>query len=108
WKYLPESIPFLVGQGRHAEAQQLVQKLERSAGVATTSNAIPPSEQATVQTATAPRFRALWSKDLWRRSLMLWCLWFGIVFSYYGIFTWLPSLLVQQGFTMLKSFEYVL
>ena len=28
---------------------------------------------------------------------MLWLVWFGIVFSYYGIFTWLPKLLVEQG-----------
>ena len=39
---------------------------------------------------------------------MLWCLWFGIVYSYYGIFTWLPKLLVEQGHTVVKTFEYVL
>ncbi len=39
---------------------------------------------------------------------MLWLIWFGIVFSYYGIFTWLPSLLVKEGYTIVKSFEYVL
>jgi putative MFS transporter len=39
---------------------------------------------------------------------MLWCLWFGIVYSYYGIFTWLPSLMVTQGFTEIKTFEYVI
>ena len=39
---------------------------------------------------------------------MLWLIWFGIVFSYYGIFTWLPSLLVKQGYSIVQSFEYVL
>lgn len=39
---------------------------------------------------------------------MLWLIWFGIVFSYYGIFTWLPSLLVKEGYTIVQSFEYVL
>ena len=39
---------------------------------------------------------------------MLWLIWFGIVFSYYGIFTWLPKLLVEQGYTVVKTFEYVL
>lgn len=39
---------------------------------------------------------------------MLWLIWFGIVYSYYGIFTWLPSLLVKQGYTIVQSFEYVL
>ena len=39
---------------------------------------------------------------------MLWILWFGIVYSYYGIFTWLPSLMVGQGYSVIKTFEYVL
>lgn len=30
------------------------------------------------------------------------------MFSYYGIFTWLPKLLVDQGYTVIKTFEYVL
>ena len=58
-----------------------------------------------------PIFYALW---VWkklpfaRRTLMLWLIWFGIVFSYYGIFTWLPKLLVEQGHTVVKTFEYML
>lgn len=36
-----------------------------------------------------------------------WIAWFGIVFTYYGIFTWLPSLVYNQGFTFIKTFEYV-
>ena len=43
-----------------------------------------------------------------KRTIMLWILWFGIVYSYYGIFIWLPSLMVGQGYTVIKTFEYVL
>lgn len=39
---------------------------------------------------------------------MLWLVWFGINYSYYGIFMWLPSIVFQQGFTVVKTFEYVL
>ena len=39
---------------------------------------------------------------------MLWIVWFGIVYSYYGIFTWLPSLMASQGHSILKTFEYIL
>ncbi len=53
-------------------------------------------------------FARLWEKNLYKSTLMLWILWFGIVFSYYGIFTWLPSLLIKQGFTIVSSFEYTL
>ena len=39
---------------------------------------------------------------------MLWLLWFTVVFSYYGMFLWLPSVMVTKGFALIKSFEYVL
>ena len=41
-----------------------------------------------------------------RTTLMLWLLWISITFSYYGFFTWIPTLLVKQGMTITKSFGY--
>jgi putative MFS transporter len=38
---------------------------------------------------------------------MLWVLWFTVVFSYYGMFLWLPSVMVGKGFDMITSFKYV-
>ena len=50
----------------------------------------------------------LFSKEYGRQTVMLWVLWFCVVFSYYGMFLWLPSVMVMKGFSMIKSFEYVL
>ena len=50
----------------------------------------------------------LWSKDHRKQTMTLWILWFCVVFSYYGMFLWLPSVMVAQGHSMIKSFEYVL
>jgi len=55
-----------------------------------------------------PRFTKLWNRQFRMRTLMLWLAWFGIVFSYYGIFMWLPSIVFAQGFAVVKTFEYVL
>lgn len=52
--------------------------------------------------------KAVWSKAYAKPTLMLWILWFTVVFSYYGMFLWLPSVMVIKGFTLIKSFEYVL
>ncbi len=54
------------------------------------------------------RLAALWSDEHRRATLMLWVLWFTVVFSYYGMFLWLPSVMVGKGFALIKSFEYVL
>ena len=53
-------------------------------------------------------FAKLWSKEHGRQTVMLWVVWFCVVFSYYGMFLWLPSVMVMKGFSLIKSFEYVL
>ncbi|AIQ64185.1 major facilitator transporter [Paenibacillus stellifer] len=54
------------------------------------------------------RFAAVWSSEHRRSTLMLWILWFTVIFSYYGIFLWLPSVMVIKGFSLVRSFEYTL
>ena len=54
------------------------------------------------------RFAKLWHSEHRRSTIVLWTLWFTIVFSYYGMFLWLPTVMIGKGFSMIKSFEYVL
>jgi putative MFS transporter len=61
-------------------------------------------ERATVFESTVKLF----SKDHARQTTVLWILWFCVVFSYYGMFLWLPSVMIMKGFSLIKSFEYVL
>ncbi len=103
-KKVPESVPYLINRGRIEEAHALVQKLERECGV----EVIQQIEVQPVAAKQTVSFSQLWSNPFAKRTLMLWLIWFGIVYSYYGIFTWLPSLLVKQGYSIVQSFEYVL
>lgn len=54
------------------------------------------------------KMKLIWSKPYARRTTMLWIVWFTVVFSYYGMFLWLPSVMVMKGFDMIHSFKYVL
>jgi len=100
----PESVRYLLDKGRIEEAHSIVCAIEQSAGLEPVKEvSLPPIREEEKIT-----LRQLWTGRFIRRTVMLWLLWFGIVYSYYGIFTWLPTLLVGQGFTVLKSFEYVL
>ena len=54
------------------------------------------------------KVKALWAHEFRRRTLMLWILWFCVVFSYYGMFLWLPSIMMMKGFDLIRSFGYVL
>lgn len=103
--HMPESVRYLLAHGRVGEARQIVVSLERQLHVP-----VAPfvSEKETVPVVAKASFRELWKKPFASRTIMLWLVWFGINFSYYGIFMWLPSLVFQQGFTVVKTFEYVL
>ena len=50
----------------------------------------------------------LWRPPYVRSTLMLWIVWFMVVFSYYGMFLWFPSVMVLKGFSLINSFGYVL
>ncbi len=112
WRTIPESPRYLESKGRIAEAEAIVGKIERESGVAANTRdgnqGIKEHRAKLAPYADKAKFKELFSRPLLRRTVFLWLLWFGIVFSYYGIFTWLPSLLALKGFSLTKSFSYVI
>ena len=97
---LPESVRFLLAKGRTAEAEAVVRDFEASAGVTSTAPLVPDPP--------AGAGRGIWSAGLRRRTAGLWLVWFFVNFSYYGAFTWIPSLLVEDGFTVIRSLQFTL
>ncbi|TVY07782.1 MFS transporter [Paenibacillus cremeus] len=66
------------------------------------------TEQQSRKLPFGERVASVWSADHRRSTLTVWILWFMVVFSYYGMFLWLPSVMVMKGFGLVKSFQYVL
>ncbi|MFD2341499.1 MFS transporter [Clavibacter tessellarius] len=109
---LPESVRFLESRGRHAEAERVVRAMEAAAGRAPATGAdhaaiLAPDPADSAAADVAPRER-LFGARLRRRTLSLWIVWFCVNFAYYGAFIWLPTLLVAQGFSLVRSFGYTL
>ena len=88
----------------HAEAAEIVRaatfapsilnvqpwRFEASAGVA------PPHVPAVtpdIAPQSAPGPGELWARGLRLHTASLWLVWFGVNFSYYGAFIWIPKLL---------------
>jgi putative MFS transporter len=99
---LPESPRYLAERGRAAEADAVVRRVERASGGAmlTLAKAVAPLR------AGRSSISDLFGPKLIRRTVMLWILWFGISLTYYGIFLYVPTLLVARGLSVVRSNEF--
>ena len=98
---VPESPRWLVVAGRTAEARAVVAQVAAVNGRPMPAEEIvpePPGERVGVRALFRPRLR--------RITVMLWAAWFGIALGYYGLFSWLPTVFVRQGYSFLASYGY--
>ncbi|WP_312653725.1 MFS transporter [Aminipila sp.] len=106
-KAVPESPRYLEIAGKHAEADQLVRIMEQQANI----ESLPVHADEYIynkETKDHLSLGDLWSKKYIRTTIVLWIIWIGINFGYYGFVLWTPSLLMAQGFALVKSFEFTL
>ncbi|MBS7623856.1 MFS transporter [Candidatus Bathyarchaeota archaeon] len=96
-RYIPESIRYLEVRGRIEEAKRILEKHTFPVPAET----IPPE-------VCKASVKELLSEALRRRTVMLWILWFCIAYTYHGIFIWLPTVLSEQGFTLVRALWFAL
>ncbi|QGU08607.1 Putative niacin/nicotinamide transporter NaiP [Corynebacterium occultum] len=111
---LPESVRFLEKKNRHEEAEEIVAAFEAEVDPAELAAIDERGRREAEEGVSTPeqdafaREDSIWSPLLRRRTAALWIIWFCVNLSYYGAFIWIPSLLVDQGFTLVKSFTFTL
>jgi MFS family permease len=92
---LPESIRFLAGKGRYDEAISELRKVEKGARVTPIECAQPSGS-----------IGQLFTSKLAVMTILVWLTYFFNLLIVYGLATWLPSLLVKAGFSIVRSYSY--
>ncbi|OZE95520.1 MFS transporter [Rhodococcus sp. 14-2470-1b] len=95
WRYLPESVAFLVGKGRADEAKALADRF----GIATPPEKTPDARGSMASLVTGPRALPL---------LLLVIASFCGLLLVYGVNTWLPNIMRQAGYSLGSSLSFLL
>lgn|SRR5271157_802865 len=107
---IPESPRWYESIGKFDEAKEAVSHMETHVAqrLGAPLPLVPPA--ATRETVRSSKFSflELWTKEYRLRTIMIWTLWFTALFGFYSLTTWMSALLVNAGFTVVKSAEYII
>src|ERR1700692_2953772 len=101
---LIESPRWLLAQGREKEALQAVEKLEKMGGISPV--VVATGAPMVAKVIEARSYRQMFDAEHRIRTIGLSLVWIFQTLGFYGFVAWVPTLLVQHGFTITKSLEY--
>ena len=105
--FAPESLRYLQLKGRSSEAISLL-KRHRLVPMDFDESKLRdvPSEKFVFKAA----LKEIWSSTFRKRTAMLWISWAVLVYTYHGIFIWLPTFYASPplNLTVVRSIEWVL
>ncbi len=88
--FMPESIRYLESKGLKAKA---IESLKRQGLLREPIGEIVVRDKE--KYSFKGSFTRLWSKEFRSRTIMLWVTWAVLVYTYHGIFIWLPSIYAE-------------
>lgn len=101
--YLPESIGFLVRQGRTEEARKLLKRLDPECDVQADDVL-----QAADRKGSGASVLELFRNGLAIRTLALWLAFFCCLLMVYALSSWLPKLMANAGYSLGSSLSFLL
>jgi len=100
---VPESPRYLMTTGRRKEAIEVLQRMGVKEEILDANSSASLDSNMSRSSA-----KLLFAPLYLRQTILVWILWFSLFFTFYGIFIWLPSLLLARGLGLVRSLEYIL
>ncbi|WIF65145.1 MFS transporter [Metapseudomonas otitidis] len=101
--HLPESVGFLLRQGRVDKARTILQRIDPQAGIGEHDTLVLNDEKAQ-GTPVLELFRE--GRGL--RTLMIWVAFFCCLLMVYALSSWLPKLMANAGYSLGSSLSFLL
>lgn len=106
-KSLPESMPFLLKQGRHDELKAIVARLDPNLRPTAEDRFVLPTAEKADNAASAP-VRLLFQDGRSFSTLMFWIAFFMCLFMVYALSSWLTKLMAGAGYSLGSALSFVL
>lgn len=100
-RWVPESPYWLASAGRQPQAREVIARLSRGAVQ------VPHTCQLQVDQASRGRQRELFAPALLKISVLQILVNFTFSWGYWGLQTWLPTLLQQRGLSLPQSYGFI-
>ena len=104
WKFLPESLTFIVQKNRQNEARQIVRRLAPSVQV----QDITTFELNKVDVPESASLLSLFRRGRAVNTLLFWTAFFSCLLTMYALSSWLPKLMMAAGYSMDNSLMFML
>lgn len=101
---LEESPRWYENQGRTAEADSALQRIE--AKVLSEVDSLPPIVQLDEPKPQSGRYSDLLASNYLLRTITLTFIWICMTLGFYGFTSWVPTLLVTHGFSLVHSLAW--
>lgn len=99
---IPESPLFLAHAGKHEEADNVLKLLAKQTKAKLPDQWVwkekPKREKRNLLLELVEQFKSIWVFN-WKITLAVWLIFLSNLLLYYGVLTWLPSILVKEGFS---------
>ena len=104
WKFLPESIIFMVKKDQQDVAREVLVRLAPEAHVSSTTQ-LQLSQEEVPESATVA---SLFKKGRSANTLLFWLAFFMCLLSMYALGSWMPKLMMAAGYSMGSSLLFLL